>query len=66
MFRIDLDKIQDLLSLLPTLLAYASGYETAWFMWLLQRDEDTAQAFVGASPELAANEWYQDQRIEAK
>lgn len=45
---------------------YTSGYETAWFMWLLQGDEEAAQAFIGNSPELVHNEFYQDQTIAVK
>lgn len=40
----------------------ANGYVTAWFMWLLQNDENAAKAFIGNNPEIMRNEQYQDQR----
>lgn len=39
------------------------GYVTAWFMWQLQGDEEAAKAFTGDSPEVLANDLYQDQHI---
>ena len=42
----------------------ADGYVTAWFMWLLQGDEDAALAFVGNNPEIISNPLYQDQRLD--
>lgn len=44
------------------MLYSAQGYVVAWFMWLLQDDEQAAQAFVGKNPELMENPRYQDQR----
>ena len=43
------------------MLYSAQGYVVAWFMWLLQDDEQAAQAFVGKNPELMENPRYQDQ-----
>ena len=39
------------------------GYVMAWFMWLLQGDEEAAKAFAGADAELLTNPRYQDQQI---
>jgi len=44
------------------MLYSADGYVTAWFMWLLQDDQEAAKAFVGESPELMSNPLYQDQK----
>lgn len=44
------------------MLYAADGYVTAWFMWLLQGDENAAKAFTGENPELMHNELYQDQQ----
>ncbi len=41
----------------------AGGYVTAWFMWQLQGDEEAAKAFIGESPEIMSNKFYQDQQI---
>lgn len=46
------------------MLTGANGYETAWFMWLLQGDEEAGLAFGGASPEICNNSCYQDQRLD--
>ena len=40
----------------------ADGYVTAWFMWLLQEDEEAAKAFLGSHAEMADNPLYQDIR----
>lgn len=45
------------------MLYYSDGYVTAWFMWLLQNDEEAGKAFVGDNAELFNNELYQDQRL---
>ncbi len=46
-------------------MAYqADGYVTAWFMWLLQDDEEAGRAFTGENPEILINDLYQDQRID--
>ena len=45
------------------MLYYGDGYVTAWFMWLLQGDEEARTAFVGESPEWMTNPMYQDQRV---
>ena len=45
------------------MLTSADGYMTAWFMWLLQNDEDAARAFTGDDAEILSNELYQDQQI---
>lgn len=46
---------------------YASdGYVMAWFMWLLQGDEEAAKAFVGDAPEIMENPMYQDQHTTLK
>lgn len=45
------------------MLTYANGYETAWFMWHLQGDEEASKAFIGQFPEIKSNEMYQDQNI---
>lgn len=50
----------------PEMLYSADGYVTAWFMWQLQNDKDAAKAFVGESPELLNNSFYQDQKISIK
>lgn len=47
----------------PDMLTSADGYMTAWFMWLLQNDEDAARAFTGDDAEILSNELYQDQQI---
>lgn len=41
------------------MLSFADGYMTAWFMWLLQDDENAAKAFVGNNAELLFNTIYQ-------
>ncbi|MGN0504931.1 MAG: hypothetical protein ACI4FZ_00095 [Lachnospiraceae bacterium] len=46
------------------MLYEADGYVTAWFLWLLQDDEEAARAFTGESPELLKNPYYQDQRMD--
>lgn len=43
------------------MLYSADGYVVAWFMWLLQDDEEAAKAFIGNDPELFVNKLYQDQ-----
>lgn len=48
------------------MLTYANGYETAWFMWHLQGDEEAAKAFLGKTPEIISNMLYQDQKISSK
>ncbi len=46
-------------------MLYATdGYVTAWFMWLLQGDEEAAKAFIGENPEIMNNEFYQDQKVD--
>ena len=45
------------------MLSVADGYMTAWFMWLLQGDEEVATAFIGNNAELMQNNLYQDQRV---
>lgn len=45
------------------MLSFADGYMTAWFMWLLQDDENAAKAFVGNNAELLFNTIYQDQEV---
>lgn len=47
----------------PDMLTSVDGYMTAWFMWLLQNDEDAARAFTGDNAEILSNELYQDQQI---
>lgn len=44
----------------------ANGYVTAWFMWLLQGDENAAKAFIGSDPEIMGNSLYRDQRVKLK
>lgn len=44
----------------------ADGYVTAWFMWLLQGDEEAGTAFSGDCPEIISNGLYQDQRSDFK
>lgn len=46
------------------MLYYGDGYMTAWFMWLLQGDQNAAKAFVGDDAEILKNPLYQDQLIE--
>lgn len=46
------------------MLYCGDGYVTAWFMWLLQDDQDAAKAFVGDDAEILKNPLYQDQRVE--
>ena len=41
----------------------ANGYVNAWFMWLLQGDENAEKAFIGSAPEIISNSLYQDQRV---
>ncbi|MCI9553209.1 MAG: lipase [Acutalibacter sp.] len=48
------------------MLFAADGYATAWFMWLLQGDEEAGKAFSGKSPEIFLNNLYQDVKIEMK
>lgn len=48
------------------MLTYSNGYETAWFMWHLQGDEEAAKAFIGKTPEIVSNTLYQDQKISNK
>ena len=40
----------------------ADGYVTAWFMWLLQADQQAAKAFVGDAPEIMENPMYRNQQ----
>ncbi len=42
------------------MLYYGDGYVTAWFMWLLQGDQDAAKAFVNENPEILDNAMYQN------
>lgn len=44
----------------------ADGYVVAWFMWLLQGDEEAAKAFVGDAPEIMENPMYQNQQANLK
>lgn len=48
------------------MLYSANGYVTAWFMWLLQGDENAAKAFSGDDPEIMRNALYQDQQAYLK
>ncbi len=48
------------------MLYSADGYVTAWFLWLLQDDQEAAKAFVGDNAELLNNSLYQNQQIEIK
>lgn len=48
------------------MLRSADGYMTAWFMWLLQSDEEAAKVFMGENPELLTNTMYQDQKIDCE
>lgn len=48
----------------PEMLFSADGYVTAWFMWLLQDDQEAAKAFTGEKPELPTNPLYQDQKTD--
>ena len=45
------------------MLYYADGYVTAWFMWLLQDDEEASKVFIGEKPEILNNKLYQGQNI---
>lgn len=45
------------------MLYSADGYVTAWFMWLLQDDQEAAMAFTGANPEIRNNAMYQDAAV---
>lgn len=45
------------------MLTHTDGYMTAWFMWLLQGDEEAAKAFIGDNAEIMGNSLYQDQQI---
>lgn len=42
------------------MLYYGDGYMTAWFIWLLQGDEEAAKAFKGSSSEILNNKNWQD------
>lgn len=42
------------------MLYSADGYVTAWFMWLLQGNQEAAQVFAGEYPELLSNPMYRD------
>lgn len=45
-------------------MLYASnGCVTAWFMWLLQGDEEASAIFTGIAPDILENPLYQDQRL---
>lgn len=46
------------------MLYSADGYVTAWFMWLLQGDQEAAKAFTGDDAEILTNPLYQDQQVE--
>lgn len=46
------------------MLYSADGYATAWLLWHLQGDEEAANIFAGASPEIINNSLYQDQKID--
>lgn len=41
----------------------ANGYVVAWFVWLLQGDEEAEKAFLGSNAEIISNELYQDQQV---
>lgn len=46
-----------------TQMQYApSGYVTAWFLCLLQGEEETAKAFIGIEPERMSNPFYLEQQ----
>lgn len=45
------------------MLYSANGYVVAWFMWLLQDDQQASQAFLGSQPEILTNPLYQDQQV---
>ena len=45
------------------MLYCGDGYVTAWFMWLLQGDQNAAKAFVGDDAEILINLLYQNQQI---
>ena len=45
------------------MLYSGDGYVTAWFAYYLQGDEEAGKAFFGSSPEISANELYQDVEI---
>ena len=46
-----------------SMLVYADGYVTAWFMWQLQNDEEAGKAFIGNNAELKSNLLYQNQEL---
>ena len=46
------------------MLYSADGYVTAWFLWLLQGNEEAGKAFNGDSPELLDNPLYSEQAID--
>lgn len=39
------------------------GYVVAWFLWLLQGDQEAAGAFAGENPEILNNALYQDTAV---
>lgn len=44
------------------MLYSADGYVTAWFMWLLQGNQEAARAFIGGDAEILTNPLYQNQQ----
>lgn len=42
---------------------YEDGYVMAWFMWLLQGDNEAGKAFIGDNAEILNNNLYQDVQI---
>ena len=44
----------------------ADGYMTAWFMYWLQGDEETGQAFFGENAEIRTNENWQDVKTKSQ
>lgn len=48
------------------MLYSADGYVTAWFLWLLQGDQEAGKAFVTPQGELLSNPLYTDQEIDLK
>ncbi|MGN0339017.1 MAG: hypothetical protein ACI4D0_00825 [Lachnospira sp.] len=45
------------------MLAYADGYMTAWFMYLLKDDDEAGEIFTGDNAEILNNDNWQDVKI---
>lgn len=45
-------------------LEYGDSYATAWFLWILQNNNEAKKVFIWENPEILQNSWWQDVKIQ--